>query len=71
LDSLIKLQSTQVDAAERQKTIAQINQLFYDQVYVIGLWQDPDVYAVGSRLKNVKFSGVTMFFNIAEWDLEP
>jgi ABC-type transport system substrate-binding protein len=64
------LQSTQVDAAERQKTISQINQLFYDKVYVIGLWQDPDVYAVGSRLKNVKFSGVTMFFNIAEWDLE-
>jgi peptide/nickel transport system substrate-binding protein len=70
LDSLIKLQSTQVDATERQKTISQINQLFYDQVYIIGLWQDPDVYAVGPRLKNVKFSGVTMFFNIAEWDLE-
>jgi peptide/nickel transport system substrate-binding protein len=70
LDSLIKLQSTQVDAAERQKTISQINQLFYDKVYIIGLWQDPDVYAVGSRLKNVKFSGATMFFNIAEWDLE-
>jgi len=70
LDSLIQLQSTQVDAAERQKTLSQINQLFYDKVYLIGLWQDPDVYAVGSRLKNVKFSGVTMFFNIAEWDLE-
>jgi len=70
LDRLIQLQSTQVDAAERQKTISQINQLFYDKVYVIGLWQDPDVYAVSSRLKNVKFSGATMFFNIAEWDLE-
>jgi peptide/nickel transport system substrate-binding protein len=69
LDSLIKLQSTQVDAAERQKTISKINQLFYDKVYIIGLWQDPDVYAVGPRLLNVKFSGVTMFFNIAEWDL--
>jgi peptide/nickel transport system substrate-binding protein len=70
LDGLIKLQSTQVDAVERQKTISKINQLFYDKVYIIGLWQDPDVYAVGSRLKNVKFSGATMFFNIAEWDLE-
>jgi len=69
LDSLITLQSTQVDAVERQKTISKINQLFYDKVYLIGLWQDPDVYAIGSRLKNVKFSGVTMFFNIAEWDL--
>ena len=70
LDSLIKLQSTQVDAAERQKTITKINQLFYDKVYIIGLWQDPDYYAVSPRMKNVKFSGVTMFFNIAEWDME-
>jgi peptide/nickel transport system substrate-binding protein len=70
LDRLIQLQSTQVNVVERQKTISQINQLFYDQVYIIGLWQDPDVYAVNSRLKNVRFSGVTMFFNIVEWDLE-
>ncbi len=69
LDRLITLQSTQVDVVERQKTISQINQLFYDKVYIIGLWQDPDVYAVGPRLKNVKFSGVTMFFNIADWEL--
>ena len=69
LDRLIQLQSTQVDVAARQKTISQINQLFFDQVYIIGMWQDPDVYAVGLRLQNVKFSGVTMFFNIAEWDL--
>jgi peptide/nickel transport system substrate-binding protein len=70
LDRLIQLQSTQVNVVERQKTISQINQLFYDKVYIIGLWQDPDVYAVNPRLKNVKFSGVTMFFNIGEWDLE-
>ncbi len=70
LDRLISLQSTQVNVAERQQTITKINQLFYDQVYLIGLWQDPDVYAVGPRLQNVKFSGVTMFFNIAEWDLK-
>lgn len=71
LDSLIKLQSTQVDPVARQATISQINQLFYDKVYIIGMWQDPDVYALGSRLQNVKFSGVTMFYNIAEWDLVP
>jgi hypothetical protein len=58
-----------VDVNARQKTISQINQLFYEKVYFIGLWQDPDVYAVGPRLINAKFSGVTMFFNIGEWDL--
>ncbi|HEX7619851.1 MAG TPA: peptide ABC transporter substrate-binding protein [Anaerolineales bacterium] len=71
LDRLITLQSTQIDPVARQATISQINQLFYDKVYIIGMWQDPDVYAVGSRLQNVKFSGVTMFYNIAEWDLVP
>ena len=71
LDALIQLQSTQVNVTERQQTITKINQLFYDKVYIISLWQDPDVYAVGPHLVNAKFSGVTMFFNIAEWDLVP
>jgi peptide/nickel transport system substrate-binding protein len=70
LDALIQLQSSQVDMAERQKTISKINQLMHDKVYIIGLWQDPDVYAVGPDLMNVKFSGVTPFFNISEWDLK-
>jgi peptide/nickel transport system substrate-binding protein len=70
LDALIQKQSTQVDAVERQKTISQINQIFYDKVYWLGLWQDPDVWAVGPRLKGVKFSGVTPFFNITDWSLK-
>jgi len=70
LDQLITLQSSQVDPVERQKTISQINQLFYNQVYWLGLWQDPDVWAIGKRLNGVKFSGVTPFFNISEWDLK-
>jgi peptide/nickel transport system substrate-binding protein len=70
LDALIQLQSTQLDPVERQKTISQINQIFYDKVYWLGLWQDPDVWAVGPRLTGVKFSGVSPFFNIAEWDIK-
>ena len=70
LDALVQLQSTQVDAAARQETISKINQIFHDKVYWLGLWQDPDVWAVGTRLTGVKFSGVTPFFNITEWDLK-
>jgi len=70
LDALIQLQATQLDAAERQKTISKINQIFHDKVYWIGIWQDPDVWAVSPRLANVKFSGVTPFYNIAEWDIK-
>jgi peptide/nickel transport system substrate-binding protein len=69
LDALITQQSSQVDPIARQATISQINQIFHDKVYWLGLWQDPDVWAVGSRLLNVKFSGVTPFFNITEWDI--
>jgi ABC-type transport system substrate-binding protein len=68
LDGLIQLQSTQVNAEERQQTISKINQLFYDQVYWLGLWQDPDVWAVSPKLTNVKFSGVTPLFSITTWD---
>ena len=70
LDSLIQLQATQLDPVARQKTISQINQIFFDKVYWLGLWQDPDVWAVGTRLTGVKFSGVTPFYNITEWDLK-
>lgn len=69
LDALVQLQSTQMDPAERQKTISQINQIFHDKVYWVGIWQDPDVWAVSPRLTGVKFSGVTPFFNITEWDI--
>jgi peptide/nickel transport system substrate-binding protein len=69
LDALIQQQATEVDTAARQKTITQINQIMHDQVYWLGLWQDPDVWAIGSRLQNVKFSGVTPFFDITEWDM--
>ena len=70
LDALIALQATQLDPAERQKSISKINQIFHDKVYWVGAWQDPDVWAVGPRLTGVKFSGVSPFFNITEWDIK-
>jgi peptide/nickel transport system substrate-binding protein len=69
LNDLIELQSTQVDADARQQTISQINQIFHDQVYWLGLWQDPDVWAVGPRVENFRVSGVTPLFSLVEWDL--
>jgi peptide/nickel transport system substrate-binding protein len=69
LDALFQQQLTQTDAAERQQTFHQITQLMHDNVYTVGLWQDPDVWAVGPRLQNVRFSGPTPLFSIAEWDI--
>jgi peptide/nickel transport system substrate-binding protein len=70
LNALFQKQATQVDFADRQETFQQITRLIFDQVYWLGLWQDPDIWGVNNRLQNVKFSGATPFFNITEWGLQ-
>ncbi len=69
LDGLFKLQATQVNPTERQQTFHKITRLVYEKVYWLGVWEDPDIWAVGPRLKNVRLSGATPFFNIVEWEL--
>jgi peptide/nickel transport system substrate-binding protein len=70
LDKLFKEEALTVDANKRRELVYQIQKLMYDQVYIIGLWQDPDIWALNSRLQNVKLSGVTPFQNCAEWDIK-
>ncbi|MBN2550529.1 MAG: peptide ABC transporter substrate-binding protein [Anaerolineales bacterium] len=69
LDQLFQLQATQVDFSERQQTFWKISKLIYDNVYTLGLWQDPDLFGISARLLNVKISGATPFFNVIEWDM--
>lgn len=69
LNNLFLLQKTQMVFDDRVETFHQISRIMYEQVYFLGIWQDPDIWAVSSRLSDVKISGVTPFFNIAEWDI--
>lgn len=69
LDGLFQLQATQVNPDERQQTFHKISRIVYEKVYWLGLWEDPDIWAVGARLQNVRLSGATPFFNIIEWDI--
>ena len=69
LDALFQLQSTQVDAKVRTETFYKISRLIFEKVYWLGLWQDPDLFGISSRLQNVKISGATPFYNVLEWDL--
>ena len=71
LDELFQRQLTTVDVAERVQIIYEIQALMHDQVYWLGLYEDPDYWIVNPRLTGVKFSGVTPFYNIGDWDLEP
>ncbi len=69
LDALLQQQAQQLDYSQRQQTFWKITKIVFENVYWLGLWQDPDIWAVGARLQNVKISGVTPFFNVWEWDL--
>jgi peptide/nickel transport system substrate-binding protein len=70
LDGLFQLQATQVDINARIESFHKITKIMFDQVYWLSIWQDPDIWAVGKRLDNVKLSGSTPFYNVAEWDLK-
>ena len=35
----------------------------------IGMWKDPDLWSINTRLKNVKLSGVFPFWNVHEWEI--
>jgi peptide/nickel transport system substrate-binding protein len=69
LDALFQLQLTQTDFKVRQQTFYEISRMVYEQVYWLGIYQDPDLWGISGRLQNVKLSGATPFYNIMEWDM--
>ena len=69
IDELIAKQAVTIDPAARQEIFAEIQQIMYDDVIYIGMWQDPDLWSVSSRLQGVKFSGVYPFWNVSEWEI--
>ncbi len=69
LDALFQAQTTQTNIEERQATFHEISRIMHDRVYWLGMWEDPDVWAVSPRLQNVTFSGATPLYTIAEWDI--
>ena len=70
LDELFTRQKTIMNAQERAKIFYEIAHRMNEQVYWLGMCEDPDYWIVGQRLAGVKFSGVTPFYNVMEWDLK-
>jgi peptide/nickel transport system substrate-binding protein len=70
LDALFQKQATQVNTEERIATFHQISKIMYDKVYWASIWLDPDIWALGKRLVDVKLSGVTPFYNIETWNVK-
>jgi peptide/nickel transport system substrate-binding protein len=69
LDALLREQATTVDTAARQQLYYEIAQIMYDDVIWIGIWKDPDLWSISSRLRNANISGATPFWNIEQWDI--
>jgi peptide/nickel transport system substrate-binding protein len=69
LDELFKQQAVSVDPEARKELFNQIQQIMYDDYVYIGMWKDPDLWSVSSRLQGVKFSGVYPFWNAYEWEI--
>jgi peptide/nickel transport system substrate-binding protein len=71
LDALFEQQATTTDPEARKQLYYQIGQMMYDDVVWVGLWKDPDLWALSNRLQGVKFSGATPFWNAHEWFISP
>jgi peptide/nickel transport system substrate-binding protein len=69
LEALLVQQASTLDTQARIDLYHQIAQIMYDKVYYIGIWKDPDLWSVNSRLQNVKLSGAAPFWNAHEWSV--
>ncbi len=69
LDALFNQQATTTDPEARKEIYYQIGQIMHDDVVWVGIWQDPDLWSVSTRLQNVRFSGATPFWNAHEWTI--
>lgn len=69
LDKLFEQQRVTTDYDARVAIWHQIDKMLYDQYVWVNTWFDADLWAVSSRLQNVKLNGVTPFLNVVEWDV--
>jgi peptide/nickel transport system substrate-binding protein len=67
LDALFQESQRTVDAEARREIFRQITNIFQDQVYWIGISEDPASYLVSSRVTGFRLGGPSPFWNVAEW----
>lgn len=69
LDALFAQQAATVDFEARRAIFYQIAEMMNEAAIWTGVWYDPDVWVVNSRVQNVKLNGAFPFWNAAEWDV--
>ncbi len=69
LDALFAAQAAETDPAARIELFHQIDQMITDDVIWVGIWYDPDLWAINNRVQNTLVSGADPFWNIANWEI--
>ncbi len=69
VDDLMAEEARTTDPEARIGIFHQIDQILFDDVAYVGVWYDPDLWAINSRAQNIKISGADPFWNAVDWDL--
>jgi peptide/nickel transport system substrate-binding protein len=69
LDDLFAQQAVTIDLNERVALFSEIQEIFKDEVFWLGVRTDTDFWSLNTNMINVKFSGVDSFWNVYEWDV--
>ncbi len=69
LDELFAEQARTTEPQARIEIFHQIDQMITDDVIWVGVWYDPDLWAINSRVQNTLVSGADPFWNIANWEM--
>jgi ABC-type transport system substrate-binding protein len=69
LDELFDQQVVTVDIDERTQIFYEIEGIMHEQVFWMGVRTDPDFWAINTRMRNVRMSGVDPFWNAFEYDV--
>jgi peptide/nickel transport system substrate-binding protein len=69
LDALMEEQARTTDPEARVELFHQIDEILFNDVVMVGVWHDPDLWALSSRVVDARISGADPFWNAANWDL--
>ncbi len=69
LDPLLQEQAVTADVEQRIQLYYQIERIIHEKVYWVGLRTDPDIWAVNTRIQNIRIGPVDCFWNAFEWDV--
>lgn len=69
LDELLTEQARTVDFERRVGLFHQIDQIITDDVIWVGVWYDPDLWAISDKYDNTRVSGADPLWNIANWTI--